>query len=402
MIRKMCLLFVLATVFGGTMVSEDDPVVLSYRRNFVRAGIATKADILNDAAKITTINMTPLYRDALLFSLSVRELLGSDTQFLEMTAASLNRVSAYRDNTVIPVIKDVFFAFDEPQIRLSCLSAITEFSRHHPVDPAFFNEWLTVAISSQSRRSASEIRVLTACAATLGAIGSPSSFNILFQAAVSEIDSALIDAASRAINLISDQYLENMLAIISSDRLQYSYSGFGIAMKNTNLSSTAKGRIAEAAFAAATDRMSVSVEKSSPHSPSELLVANRLIRDSLAVMTELRWSQASPRVVRYFYQAQADYKNGVIALDTLIPVIRALGAMGTTDAAGALSIFLGLINAETEERKTYNEQLLLAVIGALGDLGDKTSFDYLLYVGYLDYPETVKEAARAALARLKW
>jgi hypothetical protein len=38
----------------------------------------------------------------------------------------------------------------------------------------------------------------------------------------------------------------------------------------------------------------------------------------------------------------------------------------------------------------------------LGDLGDKTAFDYLLYVGYLSYPETVKKASRDALARLAW
>ena len=45
---------------------------------------------------------------------------------------------------------------------------------------------------------------------------------------------------------------------------------------------------------------------------------------------------------------------------------------------------------------------MLALIQALGDLGDKTAFDYLLYVGYLEYPESVKKASRDALARLQW
>jgi len=86
----------------------------------------------------------------------------------------------------------------------------------------------------------------------------------------------------------------------------------------------------------------------------------------------------------------------------MIPVVRCMGAMGSSDSAQALSIFLGLLNSETEQKKTYNEQLMLAVIQSLGDLGDKTAFDYLLYVGYLDYPETVKKASRDALARLQW
>ena len=86
----------------------------------------------------------------------------------------------------------------------------------------------------------------------------------------------------------------------------------------------------------------------------------------------------------------------------LTSVITCMGGMGTTEAAQALSIFLGLLNSETEQKKTYNEQVLLSVIQSLGALGDKSAFDYLLYVGYLDYPETVKQAARDALARLEW
>ena len=86
----------------------------------------------------------------------------------------------------------------------------------------------------------------------------------------------------------------------------------------------------------------------------------------------------------------------------ILPVIACMGSMQANEAAQALSIFLGLLNSETEQKKTYNEQLLLAVIKSLGELGDKTAFDYLLYVGYLEYPETVKQASRDALARLNW
>ncbi len=76
--------------------------------------------------------------------------------------------------------------------------------------------------------------------------------------------------------------------------------------------------------------------------------------------------------------------------------------MATSAAAQTLSIYLGLLNSETEQTGTYNEQIMLAVIKSLGDLGDKTAFDYLLYVGYLNYPETIISASRDALARLKW
>lgn len=42
------------------------------------------------------------------------------------------------------------------------------------------------------------------------------------------------------------------------------------------------------------------------------------------------------------------------------------------------------------------------MIDSLAKLGDKSAFDYLLYVGYLEYPESIKKAARDALSGLKW
>ena len=45
---------------------------------------------------------------------------------------------------------------------------------------------------------------------------------------------------------------------------------------------------------------------------------------------------------------------------------------------------------------------MLAVINALGRLGNKVAFENLLYVGYLSYSEEIIEASRAALAGLKF
>jgi hypothetical protein len=38
----------------------------------------------------------------------------------------------------------------------------------------------------------------------------------------------------------------------------------------------------------------------------------------------------------------------------------------------------------------------------LGELGDKAAFDYLLQIGYLQYTEPVKRAAKEALLKLRW
>ena len=63
---------------------------------------------------------------------------------------------------------------------------------------------------------------------------------------------------------------------------------------------------------------------------------------------------------------------------------------------------LGVLNSETEKTKEYSERLMLALIKALERLGDKTAFDYLLNIEYLNYSETVKQAAKDAIGELKW
>jgi hypothetical protein len=65
-------------------------------------------------------------------------------------------------------------------------------------------------------------------------------------------------------------------------------------------------------------------------------------------------------------------------------------------------LYLDSLNKEMEKGTVPSKQVVLAVITALGGLGDKTAFDYLLYVTYLEYPEEVIAAARDALAKLKW
>jgi hypothetical protein len=76
--------------------------------------------------------------------------------------------------------------------------------------------------------------------------------------------------------------------------------------------------------------------------------------------------------------------------------------MGSTEAAQALAIYLQFVNGQTEQGIPFDEDILLANIAALGELGDKASFDYLLQIGYLQYTEAVKRAAKDALLKLRW
>ncbi len=373
---------------------SPDPVILSYQRNFVRASISTKIELLGDSTRITTIDMTPLFADALDFVLQYRPVLGNDSQLIDLAAAAALKCSQWRDATILPRVIRTFTEFQDPRVRAACLDAFSVLAPGNESHIADMNAWLEAQLGTPpGTRALTD--TLVACAAALGKIGDSSSFPVLFRTATSNLDSALTQSAKKALNSISSGYTEQILAIFSAGKLQPSYAAFAFSRERSDLPTESRGKIAQAAFS-----LSLSLSPSATGGDASLNA--KLLSESLQAITELSWSPSSAELVKYFYQIQGDYKNGTGDSSSLIPVVRALGSMGTTEAAQGLSIFLGLLNSETEQKKTYNEQLMLAVIQSLGDLGDKTAFDYLLYVGYLDYPETVKKASRDALARLQW
>jgi hypothetical protein len=370
-----------------------DGVSLSYQRNFIRANMATKIDLLNDASRITNANMTPLYVDAMGFAVQHYPTLGQDTQLLELAAVAASKVGAYRDPEAVPSLKKLLLTIPEAKVRLAILSSYPAVAKDRKDDIAFLNTWFQEAQTASLSGNPVDSRVLAAAAQALGKLGSSTSFAVLFASCVSPLDSSVVQASQIALNQLSDGYTANILAIIRNNGLQDMQVAYALSSKKDGLAKADRAQIAEAVFA----RLSTGkAEDATTPQVKELLL------DSMKQLSELKWSQASPAVVAFFYEVQGAYGAGTSLGEYMIPVISCMGSMATSEAASALSIFLGLLNSETEQKKTYNEQLLLACIQSLGELGDKTAFDYLLYVGYLDYPEKVKQASRDALARLKW
>jgi hypothetical protein len=99
---------------------------------------------------------------------------------------------------------------------------------------------------------------------------------------------------------------------------------------------------------------------------------------------------------------QKDYGDGLASREQLLEAITCMGAMGISDTAQVLALQLGFINSRMEQTGEYDDEILLAMVGVLGELGDKVAFDYLLYISYLPYPERIQSAAREALNHLTW
>lgn len=391
MTKRNFALILSLSIAVAVFAQSTDPVILSYQRNFVRASISTKIELLGDASRIATVNMVPLYEDAFSFVVDSYPYLGNDDQLMAIAVTAAEKSALAKDVSIIPSIRSVFERVGDSRVRIACLNALGVLAYKRPADIAPLNAWFSRNLDAPG----SDAKTLAACALVLGKAGDPSSFPVLFGACTGNYDPAVLTAAQEGLNDLDEGYAENILAILDKKNIKDMYAAFSLAMKKDSLAKADRGRIAERAFA-------ISSESKFSESGPDADTASKIVQDSMTELTGLSWSQASPSVVKYFYALQQGQGKAAAGTDAIIPAVKCLGAMGTTDAAQTLSIYLGLLNSETEQKKTYDEQLLLVVIKALGDLGDKSAFDYLLYVGYLDYPETVKKASRDALARLAW
>ncbi len=389
--RKICACALSALLAVSVGAQSIDPVILSYQRNFIRSSMSTKIELLTDASRITTVNMTPLYQDALAFASEKYAYLGNDQQLLDIASIAAAKSVAYKDASILPALREVFLKINDSTVRISCLNAIGSLGMGNAAAIDELNAWFGLNATTGS----ADAKTLSSCAMALGRLGSPTSFAALFSAMTGKVDSSVASASQDALLRLNDGFTDNILAILEKKDVYTMQAAYSLAVRKSELDTKDRGMIAERCFEICADLAS----SSSPAS-GEL---ESLIRVTLDTLTDLSWSQASPSVVKYFYfLQQGTTAKTAASIDAIMPVIACMGKLGTTDAAQSLSIYLGLLNSEMEKTKSYNERLMLAVIQALGDLGDKSAFDYLLYVGYLDYAETIKKASRDALARLAW
>lgn len=393
--KKLVTLFFFFFFLFEVSAQSLDPVVISYQRNFIRSSITTKIELLNDASRITNINMTPLYEDALNFVLNYYSVLGNDAQLMEVAIIACSKVTFYNDSSIVPVVKKVFASINDSKVRIACLNSFSVLGKTDKEASVWLASWLEEAGQKVLKGENIDQKILIAGADALGKIGFIESFDTLFFLASNALDTSVNLAATNALNQLSEGYSTKILAIFAQKSIKEAYMAFMFSTKKNNLLPQDRGIIAQEAFTLATD---ISI-KTTGIKESERA---SMIQESMKILTDLSWSNASNSVVKYFYQVQSDYKSGKTELNSILPIVSCLGAMGTSSAAQTLSVYLGVLNSETEQKKTYNEQLMLTLIKALGDLGDKTAFDYLLYIGYLDYPESVKKASREALTRLQW
>jgi hypothetical protein len=386
----------------GTALGSQESIFNSYQRNFVRASLSTKVGILLDAATDDRASefIGQLYEYALNFSLQNAEILQGDPELLNLMVIAARGAGNSGYTRSVNTLWNIFSGFRDSQIRIATLEALAVLARGNTQILENLNQFLANQNSLYRSNMDVDIPTISACIATLGSLGAESSFSVLFAVIIAGYPEPLGVQAAEALEKLPGDTKANLTAILQKNPPVEKLAVFRAAISGRSMNDTEKGAFAQTA-------LEIGMQKDVNGNGSALALLC-----SLAVQTlrDLKWTRAAPAAVQYFYQIQSEYQENRTPQqrDLLLEAISCLSVMDSFDAAQALSLQLGYLNSQFERtgrNGTFGENdetLVLGVINALRQLGDKIAFDNLHYVAYLDYPERVKAAAREALNNLKW
>jgi hypothetical protein len=381
-------------VAGGSFAQDSQSVALSYQRNFVRSGLDVKLDILKEAEEAKIAGLGPLYELALDFALQNAELLRDDPALIALATDAARGIGATDHTRAVSTLWRVFMAFRDSRTRVAVLGSLATLGKGDGQVVENLNQNLANQNNVYRAGIAPDEETLSACIAALAALGDGSSFPVLFSAMIAGYPPRIANQASEALKSIRGDYKKYLIDVMRKNPPAEKLLAFKAGAANDGFNAAARGELAEAAL-----EITLGLY---PTDPGELEAVQELRYSAILELTVQRWTRAVSLAIKHFYRVQTDYGKGLAPKGRFIEAVACLGSMASGESAQALSLQLGLLNAEMEQTRNFDADILFAVIDALGEIGDKVAFDYLLYIGYLPYPDDVKAAAREALNRLKW
>ena len=384
-------------VFSGAALAaaqDAEAVILSYQRNFVRSGMDVKLDILRQAQEEDIPGLGPLYELALEFSLQNAELLRDDPALVELATRASRGLGKTGYTRAVSTLWRVFMAFRDSRPRIAVLASLSVLGQGDGQIVENLNQYLANQNNVYRAGMAPDEETLSACIAALAALGDGSSFPVLFSTMIAGYPQRITNQAAEALRSIRGDYKKYLIDVMRKNPPAEKLLAFKAGAANESFNEAARGELAEAAL-----EITLGLY---PTDPADLEAVQELRYSAVLELTAQKWTRATSLAIKHFYRVQTDYSAGLAPKSRFIEAVACLGAMSSGESAQALSLQLGFLNAEMEKTHNFDADILFAVINALGEIGDKVAFDYLLYIGYLPYPDDVKAAAREALNRLKW
>lgn len=223
-------------------------------------------------------------------------------------------------------------------------------------------------------------------------IGDPTSFSVLFEAATHPCYAAGIQlrAASGLSGLDVDVEAELMAMMDSATLAEY-----------RAILEFATGSLPKESRLAIARRVLQYTLNSRYRDLDDAERSRRLRHDAAVVLSRGGGFEPEELAIDYFNAVHADYVRGTVTLAYVIEGVDMVGETGGDVAAVRLTRLLESLNTSVEFERPVDDQLVVATIEELADLGSPVAADALLRTQLLDYPRDIRALARSAETRVR-
>ena len=385
-------LFILVTAVI-LQAQDTNSMLNAYMKSFARGSLSTKIQVLQDSAKVNGSDMCPLYSQAARFVKDNYRTLYDDSAAGELSLLTVRLAGIKGCSETAGILWSIFEESDKIQLKTEIISSIGEMG----VDSAVIeklNGWLGGENEKKRQGKTCSEQLVAEMVNTLGKLGSSSSFSVLFSTGALKFSSEITGKAVAALKNLDTDYTGSLISILKNGRIEDKHAVLELLAGDSDMDEESKGKVLTAA-------LEESLKSSDSSSEKEKQLLRELRLGAVKELTPLHWSAAGELAVKSFNVTLEEVESGLITKTRLVEAINFLGSVKIHEAAVRLSAYLEVLNSRKESGQLVNTKVVTAVIDNLSLLGDKTAFDNLLYAGYLDYPASVKQAAREALNNLK-
>ncbi|MBN2352415.1 MAG: hypothetical protein JXD23_07590 [Spirochaetales bacterium] len=394
---KRIVVFLLAVLAAPVVCAQENQALLdAYVKNFDKGNEDAKFRLIEDASALNNPALAPLFRRAIDFAVSTSEFGKNKSLIRQFSVLSVEQCERYKHVEARTVIWKLFLMDDDSNVRLKTLKALGALAKGDMTIIGSLNNWLAAQISSYRTTGGRKphLGIILRCVLTLGELGDESSFPVVFNVMHTGFSREVDDACRQVLIGMKGDFKPLLSNLIADGTIREKRDALQVALDSTRMSDGDKAEIAVLGL----DK-GLTVSGATAQDAKDLRDMRMRSTKALGIR---RWSKATPLILRYFEETLPEYDKGVANKTELLEIIRALGSMGTHEAAQRLALYLNFLNIYTEKRKVYDEQIVTEVVDGLGRLGDKVAFDYLMNVKFLNYSARIKTNADEAIKSLKW
>ena len=361
-------------------------------KQFIRGNIQDKISSIRNASQEENVSISLMALD---FCLQNKAVLEDDRDLDALCLLSLlslpynytDSLSQDEKAEFSEKILEIFNSFSDENVRIAVLNKISS----GKLDSPSFIELLNSLLSDDFQNFSQDFYKNLISAS--GEIGNEQTFKILFEKYRDDSYKSFKSELKESIVKLSDNSVKDITDIISSGNLSDLRFIFETIVQNEKKTQVFRSQIAE-------NILSASIYITEDNSSLNELILLQV--EVMKFLAESKWTRGSDTILKFYNLAKNEYTNGIMNTSDLCIVIKAVSETVPIKAVSLFSDYLIELNRQKENDADVQEEIVLALISALGAIGDKNAFDSLLSVTYYDYSDEVINKARSALAGLKW